>query len=60
MRMPAARKLAVFDWLIEHLHERFELVSLDHHARVLLDRDRARPLRRVAAPATAPAAAVAA
>jgi hypothetical protein len=42
MRMPAARKLAVFDWLIEHLHERFELVSLDHHARVLLDRDRAR------------------
>jgi hypothetical protein len=59
MHMPAARKLAVFDWLIEHLHERFELVSLDHHARVLLERDRARPLRRVAAPATAPAAAVA-
>jgi hypothetical protein len=59
MRMPAAKKLALFDWVVDTLRERFELISLDDHARLLLERDRARRLQRIPAPAAAPAAAVA-
>jgi hypothetical protein len=58
MRMPAVRKLALFDWVVGYLRRHFELVSLDDHARILRERDRSRRLARVAAPSPAPAAAV--
>jgi len=58
MRMPAVRKLALFDWVVGYLRRHFELVSLDDHARILLERDRSRRLQRVAAPSPTPTAAV--
>jgi peptidoglycan-N-acetylglucosamine deacetylase len=58
MRTPSVRKLALFDWVVGHLRRHFELVSLDDHARILLERDRSRRLLRVAAPSPTPAAAV--
>jgi hypothetical protein len=58
MRTTSARKLALFDWVVGYLRRHFELVSLDDHARILLERDRSRRLPRVAAPSPVPAAAV--
>jgi hypothetical protein len=48
MAMSTPRKLALFDTVVACLRERFELVSLDDHASVLLQRDRAQPLPRTA------------